>query len=146
MYKLYSLFLVLVFASFIQSCQKDDMAMSPQMSESSGNDQMQLLAKVGRGMIWADGELFETVATPATFKPDSDPFDEIYAGDKMTSIAEAKPGDQDYNGGRWHVNVLKGTVDPDKYSAATSVDDLDLSDFDSTDIYFECPLLPRRGN
>lgn len=37
-------------------------------------------------------------------------------------------------------------VDPDRYADATSVDDLDLEDFHSTDTYFECPLLPRRGN
>ena len=38
-------------------------------------------------------------------------------------------------------------VDPDKYAGASSVEDLDLNDFESTANYFECPLLPvRRRN
>ena len=102
-----------------------------------------------------DGELFDGVVTPATFDPASTPFDELYAGgngfkknglgERVPLISESKPGDQDYNGGRWHMNVLRGDVDPDKYEDATSVEDLDLADFDSMDRYFECPLLPRRG-
>ena len=104
-----------------------------------------------RPQTWVDGELFDGVVTPATFNPESDPFDELYAGgngflDGVPLISESKPGDQDYNGGRWHLNVLRQGVDPDKYTNASSVDDLDLGDFVSTDQYFECPLLPRRGN
>jgi hypothetical protein len=105
---------------------------------------------VGRTHAWVDGILFRSVVTPATFNPESDPFDELYAGanfyDGVGLISEAKPGDQDYNGGRWHLNVLKEGVDPNKYSHATSVEELDLNDFVSTDMYFECPLLPIGGN
>ena len=61
-------------------------------------------------------------------------------------ISDSKPGDRDYNGGRWHMNVLKAGVDPSKYANACRVEDLNLSDFESTPNYFECPLLPRRGN
>ena len=43
------------------------------------------------------------------------------------------------------MNVLKDGVDSDKYADASSVEALDLDDFDSTSNYFECPLLPRRG-
>ncbi len=104
----------------------------------------------GRPQAWVDGELFAGVVTPATFNPESDPFDELYMGgngfkDGVPLISESKPGDQDYNGGRWHLNVLKDGVDLDKYANADSLDDLDLADFESTDMYFECPLLPRRG-
>ena len=103
-----------------------------------------------RPQTWVDGELFNGVVTPATFSPDSDPFDELYAGttfkDGVPLISESGPGDQDYNGGRWHMNVLKVGVDPDKYANASGVDDLDLDDFESTPNYFECPLLPGRGN
>ncbi len=103
-----------------------------------------------RPQAWVDCELFNGVVTPATFDPESDPFDELYAGgsgflDGAPLISEAKPGDQDYNGGRWHKNILKEEVDPDKYADACSVEDLDLNDFVSTEDYFECPLLPRRG-
>lgn len=114
---------------------------------------------LGRPQTWADGELFNGVVTPATFKPESDPFDELYHGinttdptvfgfgfkDGVPLISESKPGDADYNGDRWHLNVLKVDVDPHKYANATSVEDLDLNDFQSTDEYFECPLRPQRG-
>jgi hypothetical protein len=108
-----------------------------------------------RPTTWVDGEQFAGVVTPATFDPESDPFDELYAacGDEgggfkngAPLISESKPGDQDYNGGRWHKNVVRDSVACDKYNGASSVEDLDLSDFMSTDEYFECPLLPRRGN
>ena len=131
-------------------CQRD--VAEPRSSDSIGA-LAPLFAKGPRPrpQTWVDGELFDGVVTPATFKPASDPFDELYAGgngfrDGVPLIAESKPGDQDYNGGRWHLNVLKDTVDPDKYANADRVDDLDPADFNSTDTYFECPLLPRRGN
>ena len=110
----------------------------------------QNLSKTGRTSIWADCDLYGGIVTPATFEQDKGPFDEIYVAgfttfkDGIGAISESKPGDQDYNGGRWHVNVLKQGVDPDKYLNACSVEDLDLNDFDSTPTYFECPLLPRK--
>jgi len=90
------------------------------------------------------------VVTNATFDPANGNFDELYAGgsgfkDGVGLISESKPGDQDYNGGRWHLNVLMDGVDPNKYANACSVEDLYLNDFESTMMYFECPLLPRRG-
>lgn len=103
-----------------------------------------------RPQTWVDCERFDGVVTPATFKPESDPFDELYAGGNgflsgVPLISESKPGDADYNGGRWHKNVLKEGVDPNKYAGACSVEDLDLDDFEDAEEYFECPLLPRRG-
>ncbi len=104
-----------------------------------------------RPQSWSDCELFAGVVTRATFDPQSDPFDELYAGGNgfkngVPLISESKPGDMDYNGGRWHKNMLKSGVDPNKYATACTVEDLDLSDFESTSDYFECPLLPRRGS
>ena len=104
-----------------------------------------------------DGELFAGVVTPATFDPASGNFDELYTGgatcpdfpgfkNGVPLISDSKPGDQDYNGGRWHLNVIEFAANCAKYSdtglAADSVGDLDTSDFISTDTYFECPLLP----
>jgi len=126
---------------------------SPQEADSS--DTSTTVGALGgprpRPQTWVDGELFAGVVTPATFNPDSGNFDELYSGGNgfksgVPLISESKPGDRDYNGGRWHMNVLKEGVDPDKYIDADRVEDLDLSDFDSTENYFECPLLPRRGN
>ena len=108
-----------------------------------------------RPQTWVDGELFAGVVTPANFKPESDPFDELYScsgppgpsfKDGVSLISDSKPGDADYNGGRWHLNIAIDTAAClIKYSGASSVEDLTLSDFMSTSIYFECPLLPRRG-
>jgi hypothetical protein len=102
------------------------------------------------GAVWADGELFAIVAPPATFDNPHGNFDQLYKGGNgflngVGAISDAKPGDQDYNGGRWHVQILKAGVDPDKYADASSAEDLDPADFDSTDVYFECPMIPRRG-
>jgi len=57
--------------------------------------------------IWADDMLFGTVLTP-TELPAKGKFDKLYNFDGsglagQRSISEAKPGDQDYNGGRWEV-------------------------------------------
>jgi len=103
-----------------------------------------------RTQAWAGCELYDSAVTKATFKPGHGEFDELYAGgsgfkDGAGLISDAAPGYGDYNGGRWHLNVLKAGVDPGKYSSACTVDDLDLNDFDSTDQYFECPLMPRKN-
>jgi hypothetical protein len=103
---------------------------------------------LGRPATWVDGELFAGVVAPATLDPALGNFDELYMctdgttfKDGVPLISDAGPGDTDYNGGRWHLNVSTN-CDP----TADSVDDLDLSAFESTDTYFECPLLPQRGN
>jgi len=138
----------------ITGCQSENMELVGLESEDTiafeATTDLTLSKARPRPQAWVDGELFGGVVTPATFKPESDPFDELYTGgngfkDGVPLISESKPGDQDYNGGRWHLNVLKDDVDPDKYANATSDADLDLSDFEPMDQYFECPLLPRRG-
>ncbi len=108
-------------------------------------------SKLDQPPIWADCDLYSGIVTPATFKPESDPFDELYVMpmamfyDGVPLISDSKPGDQDYNGGRWHLNVLKAGVDPVKYATACQLGDLDTMDFDSTDAYFGCPLRPRKN-
>ncbi len=134
----------------ISGCQNESNVVSHDNPISSEVTSLLKGGPNARPQTWADCELFAGLVTPATFKPASDPFDELYAGgngfkDGVPLISESKPGDQDYNGGRWHMNVLKAGVDPDKYANACKVEDLDLNDFDSTSNYFECPLLPRRG-
>jgi hypothetical protein len=101
-----------------------------------------------RPETWVDSERFGGVVTQATFDPANGNFDELYMctdgttfKDGVPLISESGPGDQDYNGGRWHLNVSTN-CDP----TADSVEDLALGDFTSTSTYFECPLLPRRGS
>jgi hypothetical protein len=57
--------------------------------------------------FYVDGQRYRTIATPTdlsnTGAPDSS-FDRIYAlGNGLINVAEAKPGDADFNGGRWMV-------------------------------------------
>lgn len=104
--------------------------------------------------VWADCIEYSAIVVPANFKPESDPFDELYMmpgpddsppypfKDDLPLISDSKPGDQDYNGGRWHLNVLKAAVDPAIYANACQEEDIDPANFDSTDVYFGCPLRP----
>ena len=76
-----------------------------------------LLASVGASTVAAGGPpslafyvddvRYHTVATPTDFSGTGAPassFDRIYAlGPGLINVAEAKPGDRDFNGGRWAV-------------------------------------------
>jgi hypothetical protein len=61
--------------------------------------------------FFVDGMLYRTVLTPANL-PDHGPKDGLFVFDGLngqTPIGEAKPGDKDYNGGRWQVYVVAFT-------------------------------------
>jgi len=91
-------------------------------------------AGVSGPAFWIDGDLYRTVATPTdlsnTGAPDST-FDAIYSfGGAQRNVAEAKPGDTDFNGGRWQVHEL---AFPSGYAAAlASADANDNGVIDST--------------
>jgi hypothetical protein len=57
--------------------------------------------------FYVDGQRYRTIATPTDLSNTAAPassFDRIYAlGDGFINVAEAKPGDRDFNGGRWMV-------------------------------------------
>ena len=83
--------------------------------------------------FYADGELYRTVVSPTdlshTGAPDHS-FDTIYAISDQPNVAEAKPGDRDYNGGRWRVRQVSFAV----YADAVTIYDLNGSgDFDSAE-------------
>lgn len=110
-----------------------------------------------------DGVLYRTVGTPTDLSGTGAPahsFDTIYDfGGLQMNVAEAAPGDRDYNGGRWMVHALSFA----DYEAAVAAADANGSgNFDSdaevlaaidaglaTDLgvvrQFECPAikLPR---
>jgi len=61
--------------------------------------------------FYVDGMVYKTIATPA-FLPDHGPKDGLFVFeglDGQMPIAEAKPGDRDYNGGRWQVYFVSFT-------------------------------------
>jgi hypothetical protein len=85
-------------------------------------------AGVSGPAFWIDGELYRTVATPTdlsnTGAPDST-FDAIYSfAGNQRNVAEAKPGDRDFNGGRWQVHQL---AFPSGYAAALASGDVNAN-------------------
>lgn len=57
--------------------------------------------------FYVDDDRYRTVGTPTDFLGTGAPefsYDKIYAlGSGLINVAEAKPGDRDFNGGRWLV-------------------------------------------
>ena len=114
------------------------------------------------GAFYVDGELYRTVGTPTdlshTKAPDHS-FDTIYDISEQTNVAEAKPGDRDYNGGRWRVHHVSFA----DYAAAVAAHDTNGSgNFDSAEeveaaiasgmaidegvvASFVCPVIPAPG-
>ncbi len=111
-------------------------------------------AGVSGPAFWVDGELYRTVATPTDLSTTGAPahtYDAIYSfAGHQRNVAEAAPGDRDYNGGRWMVIPVEwsGTTP----SQVTSADDLIALEatgsisFGAPVKYFECPVIPMRGN
>jgi hypothetical protein len=123
-------------------------------------------AKVIRDAIWCDGELFGVTVTPKDL-PMKGPFDVIYnfadSGlDGQRSISDAKPGDVDYNGGRWEVKPVAFTLagmlaldqDLDGAIDYELTSDADIAAAAAAGYltvggpvrYFVCPLHPQHGN
>jgi hypothetical protein len=119
-------------------------------------------ATVEANAIWAHDRLYGTVATDTNFKsPPPQSTDKIYAFPGQASVAEAAPGDRDYNGGRWDVLVvsytddglalfdanLDGMVDASEMQFTNAEDillaeQMGLLTITSANFYFECPLRP----
>ena len=99
------------------------------------------------GMIYAHDVAYKTVGTPADL-PNHGNFDQIYVlGSGLANVADAAPGDQAWNGGRWEVHVISWNVTPvqltnaEDVHAAESRGDLSIGPVARR---FECPLI-RQG-
>jgi hypothetical protein len=69
------------------------------------------LGPPARDAFWIDDMPYRTILTP-TDLPDHGPTDGLYVIEGLGGqlpVGEAKPGDKDYNGGRWEVTVLEFT-------------------------------------
>jgi len=122
-------------------------------------------AGVGGPAFYVDGQVYRTVGTPTDLSGTGAPahaWDVIYEffGAQL-NVAEAAPGDRDYNGGRWQVHGLEF---PSGYAAAIADGDLDgdgvldstaevsaaLATGTAVDTgvikQFECPAIPLPGN
>lgn len=117
-------------------------------------------------LIWANGNIYDTIVTPAAFiAPPNHSVDALYdfsmsglQGQRL--VSDSAPGDGSYNGGRWSVKKVIFTAagllhhDADFDGLAdfelTSEEEIlahetlgHLTIMDTT-TYFECPLLPHR--
>ena len=122
------------------------------------------LAGVSGPAFYVDGDLYRTVGTPTDFTSTGAPthsYDTIYAfsaEDQPYNVATAAPGDRDYNGGRWQVQVV-GYAEGESYASALVAFDANASgDFDDAGEVeaaidaavivvgdgpsFECPVIP----
>jgi hypothetical protein len=83
--------------------------------------------KVG---FYVDDTLYRTVSTPTDFSGTGAPastYDKIYAlGNGLRNVADAKPGDRDFNGGRWAVYPVTWHITP--YQVTNDRDLLALAD------------------
>lgn len=115
-------------------------------------------------IIWAEGNIYGTVLTDTSFRNTRPGNTDVLYNFDMSGlvgqrpVAEAAPGDTDYNGGRWSVRIVTFTAqgmvahDPDGDGMVNfELDNADdvvahealghLTIMD-TDVSFECPLIP----
>ena len=102
--------------------------------------------------FYVDDVRYRTVGTPTDFSDTGAPassFDEIYAlGNGLSNVAEAKPGDTDFNGGRWMVLPVTWAagVTPVQLTNAEQVHAYAyagmLTIASSPVKQFECPVVP----
>lgn len=103
--------------------------------------------------FYVDGELYRTLGTPTDFSGTGAPghsFDTIYVlGGELRAVAEAKPGDPDFNGGRWVVIGVTWHVTPYQITDAEGVlaaEDAGHLTIAATPMrWFECPVIPLGG-
>ncbi|HEV8280297.1 MAG TPA: hypothetical protein VGQ02_00435 [Candidatus Limnocylindrales bacterium] len=102
--------------------------------------------------FYVDGSLYRTVGTPTDLSgtgPPAHSYDTIYAlGGDLLNVAEAKPGDRDYNGGRWMVRAIEWHTSPTQLTSAEQVlaaeadGDLTIGGVVKS---FECPVIKIPG-
>ena len=103
--------------------------------------------------FYVDGARYRTIATPTDLTGTGAPahsFDTIYAlGGDLANVAEAKPGDSDYNGGRWMVLPVEWHVAPTQLTSAEQVLAYallgKLSSATEPAAMFVCPVIPVGG-
>lgn len=103
--------------------------------------------------FYVDGDPYRTVGTPTDFSDTGAPghtYDAIYAlGNGLLNVAESKPGDRDYNGGRWQVFAVEWHVTPYQLTSAEAVWAAqgrgELTIGADPVRSFECPVIPVGG-
>lgn len=100
------------------------------------------------GKIYANDQLFKTIGTPADL-PNQGKFDTIYVlGHGLANVADAAPGDMEYNGGRWEVRLVEFlNIAPTQFKNADDIHTAAMNgeiSIGSVVRRFECPLIAAR--
>ena len=102
--------------------------------------------------FYVDGVQYRTVGTPTDFSGTGAPahsFDRIYGlGHGLANVAEAAPGDRDFNGGRWIVTPVAWRTDPVQLTSEEQVQayaDAGMLTILDPVAWFECPVIPVGG-
>lgn len=111
------------------------------------------LGPPGTNAFYVDGTIYRTIATSTNLGDTGAPlhsYDAIYdlGGGGLINVAEAAPGDTDYNGGRWMVlPVTWLTISPTQFEseeqvlAAEMLGQIAIGD---PVAFFVCPAIPPR--
>ena len=100
------------------------------------------------GTIYAHDQAYRTIGTPADL-PEHGKFDTIYVlGNGLANVADAAPGDREFNGGRWEVRPITWkTISPTQFTNAEQIQmaasngEIEIGD---PIRHFECPLIRKR--
>lgn len=103
--------------------------------------------------FYVDDVRYRTVGTPTDFSNTGAPagsYDQIYVlGDGLVPVADAKPGDRDFNGGRWMVLPVTWHTSPVQLTSAEQVHAYAAAGMlgiaTSPVALFECPVIPVGG-
>lgn len=105
--------------------------------------------------FYVDGVRYRTVGTPTDFSDTGAPvssYDRIFIlGNGLVNVAEAKPGDADFNGGRWMVLPVTWAagITPVQLTSAEAVEAYEAAGMltvATTPVkLFECPVIPVGG-
>lgn len=98
--------------------------------------------------FYVDDVRYRTLGTPTDFSGTGAPastYDAIYAlGNGLVNVAESKPGDRDFNGGRWAVTPVTWHTTPIQLTNAEQVTawaDAGLISIGAPIRYFLCPVI-----
>lgn len=98
--------------------------------------------------IYADDEIWSTKGTadlPAPTDDNEQSFDGLFKIPGQMPVAEAAPGNPDYDGGRWIEYNVTWVGTPElvtSYAQLQALLDAGMVTIEETGAYFQCPLLP----
>jgi hypothetical protein len=103
---------------------------------------------VGFGNLYYDGQVVRTVVPPSAmpFQGRDNLYPIVDGVEGQLPVAAVAPGDRDYHGGQWAVNMVEWNVDPylltseAEVLAAAAAGDVTITRIPGND--FRCPIQP----